>query len=367
MKPNRITVEYAGRSKHDIDQILGLNRLEYGPKDIIATRADFAWRCDENPAGPTVITVMRDPRGDIVGYIFLVPIKARIRGADRLAAMGTNLVIQSDYRNTVGYVKLIRQFERSLRENSIPLHYSFISEKFYRQLRGRGTQTACTIPLLIKPLNLRALIEDYFPGKWQRLMIRQAGRVISPFFFTKPSLHCADEIVVQTTDSFDSRFDEFWEWTKDKYSAMVIRDRAFLSWRFAPVSGRDYHILAAYRRDQMLGYMVIRCATVRGIKTGLILDLLLLDHPRQMEAGMCLISQAEAFFRTREMSLAAALMSPQVVEYRILFKSGYRCLAPAISPRPFRLAFFLHDKAQESLKSLTIGDWFITFADHESH
>jgi hypothetical protein len=367
MDSDQLTVELAGRSDHDIEQILTLNTLEYGESDIITTRADFDWRCDRNPAGPAVIPVIRNRQGDVVGFIFIETVRMRVKGENYRVAMGTNLVIQPDYRNTFGYVKLIRKFEKAIRDSGIPLHFSFISEENYRQLRARGIQTAHTIPLLIKPLNFNALIEDYFPGKLQRLIFRQAGRIISPFFSRKPILHGGNEIVVRAVESFDDGFDEFWQQTRDRYPVMVIRDRAFLSWRFAPVYGRNYYTFGAYRRDRMLGYIVIRCACLRGVKIGLILDLLVRDNPLQMEVGACLLSRTEEFFRAQEMCVAAGLMVPQAVEYRILKKSGYRPLPSAISPRPYRFAFFIHNAPQERLKSLSIGDWFITFADFESH
>jgi L-amino acid N-acyltransferase YncA len=366
--PEQITAEVAEPSDQDIDQILSLNTLEYGPKDIIATRADFEWRCDQNPAGPAAIPVIRDRRGRVVGFMFMVPMRVRIKGEDYRAAMGSNLVIQPEYRNTFGYVKLIRKFEQTLRDKDIPLHFSFISEENYQQLRASGNQTAHTIPLLIKPFNFKVFVDDYFTGKWQRLVLRQAGRLVSPVFFRKLLLHGADEIVVRTIENFDAGFDEFWRLTKDRYPVMVIRDRAFLSWRFAPVSGRTYHILAAYRRGRIMGYMVIRCATVRGVKTGLILDLLVRDdHPLKMKIGTCLMSQAEVFFRTRGMSVAAALMLPQAIEYRILRKCGYWQLPAAISPMLNRFVFFIHNGPQERLKAMTIEDWFVTLADYETH
>ena len=113
----------------------------------------------------------------------------------------------------------------------------------------------------------------------------------------------------------------------------------------------------------MLGYSVIRCANVRGVPTGLILDLLLLDSSQGEEAGVCLTAHAEAFFRSQKMSLIAALMVPGSAEYRVLRLSGCRNLAPVFSPRPFRFAFFVH---REDLKSLSVKDWFVTLADFES-
>jgi len=122
----------------------------------------------------------------------------------------------------------------------------------------------------------------------------------------------------------------------------------------------------AQYRGKIVGYTVVRCVTIRGLKTGLILDLLVVDHPKGMEAGGRLMAEAEVFFRTQEMSLTAGLMVPWAKEYRIMRRSGYRDVPLAIAPRRFLFAFFVHSASQETLNSLSTQDWFITLADYES-
>jgi hypothetical protein len=141
---------------------------------------------------------------------------------------------------------------------------------------------------------------------------------------------------------------------------MVIRDRAFLAWRFAGVSGRRYHILISQAQGQMLGYVVLRCATIRGVETGLVMDLLVTDGLLGEAAGACLMAEAEAYFRAQEMSLAAGLMVPLAAEYRVLRRAGYAHLPQALAPRAFRFAFFVHNTGERGLISLSAQDWFIT-------
>src|SRR3989442_14799549 len=107
----------------------------------------------------------------------------------------------------------------------------------------------------------------------------------------------------------------------------------------------------------MLGYSVIRCANVRGIPTGLILDLLLLDSNQGEEAGVCLTAHAEAFFRSQKLPLIAALMLPGSAEYRVLRLLRCRNLGSVFRPCPFRFGFFV---PREDFNSLSFRDWFVT-------
>jgi len=350
----------------DKADILALNRMEYGPTDILATPADFHWRYAQNPAGQAIISVVRDcDNGSAVGFIWIVPLHVRIKGQDRLAATGTNLIIHPEYR-TFGYIKLMRRFQQVFRDHDIPLHFSFVSERTYRQQRERNPQTVSTIPLLVKPLNFESLAQTYSTKRWQRFIIGWAGRLVSPFFFRPRSVAYSGEIIVQAVDQFDEGFDEFWRKVRDKYPVMVIRDRDFLSWRFAPVSGRQYHILVARSREQMLGYTVLRCLTIRGVKTGLIMDLLVTDGVLGEVVGACLMAEAETYFRAQEMSLTVGLMVPLAAEYRVLRRAGYTRIPQAFAPRTFRFAFFVHNTGDIDLVSLSAQDWFITTADYES-
>jgi GNAT superfamily N-acetyltransferase len=365
MQPSRVTVDLA--REEDTNRILELNRLEYGPDDILTTSADFAWRRDQNPAGQAIIPVIRDSHDEVVGFVWVVPLHMRIEGQDYRAATGTNLVVHPEHRNTFGYAKLIRRFEQVFEDHGIPLHFSFVSEKTYRRQRERTPRAVATIPLLVKPLDFSALAETYFKNReWLGALTGRAGSVASAFFFRRRPVGCAADITVGASGQFDNRFDEFWLTVRDKYPAMLIRDRAFLAWRFAGVSGRHYRILVARAGDQALGYVVLRTSTIRGIKTGLVMDLLVANGGSGEMGGTRLMAEAEAYFHSMGVSLAAGLMPPLAAEYRILRQAGYRPLPPVLAPRRFRFAFFVHKTGEKAVFPLSARDWFVTLADYES-
>jgi hypothetical protein len=351
----------------DVDQVIAFSEREYGSMSAGPTeptsRADFIWRRDHNPAGQATIPMIRNANGDVVGLIWLVPLRIRLRNQNYLAATGTNLLIHPDSRQGFGYVKLMRRFNQALEDNRLPLHFSFISnEKHYLRLRSENPEKAFSVPLLVKPLDFAGVTDSYFKTGWQRSIGRKVGWLASLAFSKAPFIGRNKDIRVETVEQFDERFDEFWRRIEDKRPAMVIRDRAFLAWRFAKVSGRQYHILVASLKGEMLGYAVTRCAKVRGIDTGLVLDLLLLDNALGLEGGSCLAVEAEALFRAKGMSLMASLATPRTPEFRTLRQGGCRNLG-LFAPRTFHFAFFVHDSNQKALESLNVRDWFLTFGD----
>jgi hypothetical protein len=355
----------------DIDQILALNVAEYGPTaprpstDVVGTRAEFHWRRDENPAGRAIIPVVRDEQGNVSGFIWLIPLRVRVRRQDYHAATGANLVIHAVSRGTFALAKLLRRFNRALEESRVALHFSFVTEEVQRRLRTEEHERTYTVPLLVKLLDPVSLAGSYFAREWQRAIGRRFGRVASLLFLRRPSPRGGADVRVTTMQQFDDTFDEFWHRVRDRYPAMVIRDRAFLQWRFAQIADRRYDILVAHSTDGMLGYAVIRCARVRGVMTGLILDLMVREGPRGVTAGCRLVAEAEAYFRRRRMSMMTCLIAPGTAEYKILTRSGCRNLS-LISPRRYRFAFFVHDVHRKDLQPLSRKEWFVTFADFES-
>jgi hypothetical protein len=327
--------------KQDIDHILELNTLVYGRSDVLTTREDFVWRHDKNPAGQAVIPVIRDDHGNVVGFIWMAPVRLRIIGNDYLAASGTNLVVHPQNRDVFGYAKLMRRFEQVFRDNNIPIHFSFISKDTGLQLRRQAPQTTWNIPVLLKPS-------------------------LPPFKIRKRSKANDNGLSVKTLIKFDSRFDLFWQQIKDKYPVMAVRDNAFLTWRFAEISGRHYHILVAESEDKILGYAVLRCATIKGIKTGIIMDILITDESLGAAAADSLINQAQIYFWNQGMLLSLGLMVPSSSEYGFLRKAGYVGLSELFAPRVFHFAYFIHKSTREEM-TLSAQDWFITFADYESY
>jgi hypothetical protein len=311
--------------------------------------------------------VIRDCRRDsVIGFIWIVPVRMRIHGQCRLAAIGTDLVIHPQYRNAFGYTKLIRRFQQVFKEYDIPLHFSFLSEEAYRRQREQNSQTVSTIPLVVKPLDFEGLFQTHFIKDWQRLIVARAGWLMPLLLSRQRQVASGGEVTVQAVDQFDQSFDEFWSEVRDKYPIMVERDRAFLSWRFAQVSGRRYHVLEARAGHRVLGYAVLRCSTVRGVRSGLVLDLLVSDSSLSETAGVCLLAEAEAYFRAQKVALIVGLMVPFAAEYQIFCRAGYHSLPAFLAPKSFRLGFFLHNTSDRDLISLSAQDWFITMADHES-
>jgi hypothetical protein len=281
--------------------------------------------------------------------------------------MASNLVIHPDYRKGLGYAKLMLCFKGVFKKNDIPLHYSFISEKAYQRQLVHDPRTVATIPTLIKIYDSKKVIDSYVQGHLKKNLLKLGGWIAIPLLFSKRRIPPGDTIVVKRYKDFDSRFDDFWQNIRDYHSASVIRDRSFLNWRFLPISGRDYVILGAESKDRLLGYAVLRCATVRGIEMGIVADLMVTYDRLGRDAGHSLLDEAESWFRECRMASSLALISFGSEQYRLLIRAGYIRLPEFLSPKAFRFGVNVHTSQSQDLCSLSTKDWFVTIADYESY
>jgi GNAT superfamily N-acetyltransferase len=354
----------------DEADILALNRLEYGPTHVMVSPEDFDWRYAKNPAGQTHISVMRDePSGRVVGFTWTIPLGMRLFGQSRLAALTANLLIHPDYRDSLAYIKLIRYRQQVLRQQGIPFRYNFPIETLYERTGRLEKMSSFVIPLLVRPLNMARLAQTRFTQRWRQLFFGWGGQIAAPLLFHSQARGMQQyPLKIEKLDQFDERFDDLWARVQDKYAIMVVRNRAFLTWRFAPVSGRAYHTLVASAGDELVGYIVLRCTNeIQGILTGLVADLLLEPGDRGKAAGTLLLAEAWKFFRAAKVWLAGGLAFPHTAEYQVMQRAGYRPVPQRLAPRVFRVAFNCYDKALPDTAQIKISDWFITMADYEAH
>ena len=174
-------------------------------------------------------------------------------------------------------------------------------------------------------------------------------------------------IDVSEVESSDSRLAVLWQKVRDKYPLMVVRDQDFLSWRFSKVSDREYRILLAEVEGEVAGYIVLRCATVRGVLTGLVVDFLVGEAGWCHAAGCALVEAAERQLRAMNACVVAAMMMPFSDEYKVLKNMGYVHLSPTIRRARYYLQLVVHEEGRRIGMKTPARDCFVTIADWEAY
>ena len=328
-----VTVDLAGPG--DADCILDLNRRQYDATDLLTSPSDYAWRLDNNPAGQGAVsgTSGFEPQSGGI-HLYHPPANSGQRpGLERRNRHQLNDPARLPRR------PFTHQADPAVRGRPARIrisHFTSVScpKRSTRQSKRRRPEAVATIPLLIKVLSaanaVGELLSHYVPGRLGSV----AGRCAGAMSFRRRSSPRANPGNIQVLEHFDERVDAFWGTVSDKYPAMVRRDRAYLEWRFGALAERDYRILVAETEDGISGYLVLRCATSRGIHVGLIMDLLVAGGEPGEAAAAGLLAEAERYFREQGASLIAALSPKNTGEHAATAESRMPYFAsPMLTPQ----------------------------------
>lgn len=154
---------------------------------------------------------------------------------------------------------------------------------------------------------------------------------------------------------FDSRFNALWNRVCADYPVITERCEQYLNWRFFS-SPFNYKVIAAVKKGDILGYIVMRQSESDGIRRGLIVDLL--AGANDSQAINFLLGLAADYFRSS---------GCHIIDFSIL--TSHHSYLKAVRRslflvKRFRNTFMLYHKNREDLLQLGCRqNWFITTSD----
>ncbi len=334
--------------------VVALHRRAW-PEAEIGDERFLRWQYDENPAGQALSTLARAGDGaKPIGQFGAIPLRLWVDGEERLGALGLNVVTDEAYRRQGVFSALGHAADERMAQAGATIAFAMPNEdSFPGFVRRLGYTHAGDLPFLVRPVNARRLIESrlHLPG-----LGALASLLARPIFPPLPrSANATPSITIERVEHFDVAFDDFWRRVRGRERVMVMRDMAYLEWRYRRVPLRRYEVFRAGVDGQLAGYIVLRVADVLGMRAGLVVDFLI----DRKEAGEALVSHALARFASEETDLLAALMLPHAPEYQLLRRGGFRPLPRALLPQRFRLV------ARDGPVVRDLRSWFFTMGDYD--
>lgn len=347
--------------------ILALNRDEY-PGTALCEEDYFDWLVERNPMGRSIVPVARDrATGLVVGFAMYTPMRMRRDGREVPALVGINTLVSPPYRRQGIHSHMMASAQEEGRRRHVAFFYVFPNARSLPSLIQSQHHIVARVPLMVRPLDIAALAEERIDSGPLRVAL-SAAWMVAAGTFCRPhgAARLGHGLHIVEDACFDEGYDHFWPRVKDKYGVMLVRDRAYLQWRFRDLPHRQYRVLSARSGSEVMGYIVLRDADVRGTRVGLIADLLVLPGDAGTRAGLCLVGEALRLFRDAGVPLSGGLMLPHTHEYAILRRGGLLPAPQALAPQQFHLVVkglsdgFLPDDLARA------REWFVTAADHDA-
>jgi predicted N-acetyltransferase YhbS len=354
---------YRGEDKPGI---LALNRAEYG--DVaLSQEAYFDWLRAQNPAGEAIVLVAREKEtGRPVGFCMFVPMRISWRGDERLATVGMNLLVAPAFRRQRIYCSLQDAGLKECQRRGSDFFYVFPNAKSLAGLAKWDFHIVCQVPLVVRPLDIAVLTETHIRSRLLQWVANLGWQFAAASIWRQCPSRNGTSLRISEDVELDEEYDRFWKQVKDKYDLMLIRDRTFLKWRFLDIPSRSYQVLSARQGTEIVGYIVLRQADIRGSSAGLIADLVVLDGERGTRAGLYLLGEVLGRFRRAQVPISGGIFLPHAQEYAIMRQAGHLRAPRRFAPQSFHLVVKNLSDGIPSSALVRPEGWYVSIADHDA-
>ena len=258
MVPPAREAEYRVRpaAEEEFPRLIALfNRVFRWDKDA----RTFRWKYLDNPHGRAVVWVAEAPAsGEIVGSLAFVPRRIRVGGKTFVTFLASDGMVLEEWQRKGIFVRLLGiMFERSW-EREAPFVTAFTGRRSVPGLLRTGWKTVGTILEMELPLRGRRL----FRRVLHRLPalegpLGRAGDVLLERGAAGRLLRRRPASRVVRVERFDEDLARAGEEALAAVEAAMVRDRAFLDWRYVDNPTQRHTCWGAYREGRAAGYMVM--------------------------------------------------------------------------------------------------------------
>jgi hypothetical protein len=350
----------------DPEGLLTLARRVFPGEDIGDSRF-LPWLYDRNPGG-RALEFTASSAGLVSGHIAVLPRRYKIGGGTMAGSVVVNAITHPDFRGRGIFMVLHEDAFRSPGAQRIAFSFGFANENSERGcFRHLGYRELVRLPLWILPLNLPGILASQ-PSK-RSVSWRAAARAAQPLarlwrFLRQPRRSSA--VTVERIADFGPEFDDLWRAVSNTADNILVRDRAFLNWRFVEPPTRRYDILAARSGGRLTGYLAGRITPVEGMRWGIIADLLSEKTKEGRAAAASLVAAYSRQVLKEGADIVAGLMLRHVPPALGLRRNGYIVCPPSLLPREFPalVRWYAHEPAPPGF--FDPRSWFLTLADYDA-
>jgi len=338
------------------------------PNEDVSSAGYLAWMYDRNPNGQAIEFVTKT--GSLVtGHCAAVPVRCKIGSGVHAASVAVNGMTHPDFRGRGIFFRLYGEITAQSAKSGIVLTFGFPnSNSLGSCLRHLNYREIGELPLWILPFDLSPILASQ--NATRGAIWRIAGRAGTPFLrlgqaILRPRRACA-ALKIEKAAEFGPEFEAFWDDVKAGYGNCLVRDPAYLNWRFAHHPSRDYEILAARANGRLVGYLVGRQVKIEDLIWGMIVDLLIADTAEGKAAAAALTDAYCREARASGASLAGTLIPKTSPAAKALRRLGFLVCPQRLLPRRFPILLSWNGPETAPGDIFDASAWFITLGDYDA-
>jgi hypothetical protein len=265
-----------GRGVDRLPALVDLSEAVIGPHIDVSDPRYLHWLYEGSPAGPAV-RASAYAADRMIAHYAIVPVRLRAGSSTVVAGLGVNALARRESQPRGLFAKLVTEVDRAARAAGIATTYAIPgpeSEPWFRSvLRYRK---AGELGLFVRPARLEPVLRT--ASGWKRRLAPLAIPVdllLAAAGWMWRARRRPRGGVIRAVTAFGPEFDGLWDRVSPGWGLGLVRDAAFLRWRYASPT-RAYHAAAAWIDERLVGYVVYRHKTTHhrpGAAFGSIVDL----------------------------------------------------------------------------------------------
>ena len=234
--------------------------------------ANWHWKFKgSNPAGEPIM-IYADNNGEIIGHFAAIPMKYWFDGVEVVGSHSAAMMIDTAWQNK-GLIKFVAdKLIKEIEEQKIPFTYGYPNDNAY---------------------DLHIKLLSYEDVAMQRLFYKSMQNSME-----KQSETASGNLKWQKIERFDDRVDLLWSKAKNDFKVIVIRNSAFLNWRYLDRPDVSYCAFGAFDGDILEGYCVLKIYHFENVLRGHFIDLF--TQVGNRDCGRFLVEKGLEFFNNEK-------------------------------------------------------------------
>jgi GNAT superfamily N-acetyltransferase len=289
--------------------------------------AFWRWRFKDNPDGVGIIKLLFD-RDNLIGHYSVIPRLVQIGKSEKKCAFSMTTMTHPNYQKQGIFTFLAREVYKVCKDVGYNFVYGFPNRNSYHGFVSRlGWKDTVLINKIYKLL------------KKNRVNLQK---------------NTGD---VYEISEFDDDINLFWRRVRDEYRIIVPRTKDYLNWRFVDNPDIDYKKYIFMRKNEVLGYIVLKIYNANRVKGGHIVDIL---SAKENDVVRDLLVHSYGYFLQNSINYVSCWMQKGYFYNDIFEEEGFI--------RQEEETWFGHTllaKEEDISDTNTLNDWYLTMADSD--
>jgi ribosomal protein S18 acetylase RimI-like enzyme len=332
---------------------------EVGAHNVeIYNQAYWDWQYNQLPTSKSYVYAAWDA-DRIIGYYHVPVYRCSVNGEEKLIGNIQDVAVNPTYRG-VGLFRQLAEFaNKDLDASDVDLIYTFPNDKSIRTfLKYNDFKVVSDVPTYLRPVRSASIIRSKInPLGLEKVAGWFIDAGVNLFSSNVKLKEASVEVSTAISDEVEAVFAEY----STQFSNHLIRDKAWLDWRYLKSVRGKHHLLALREAGKLTAVVVLKEDEMLGNPALLIMDFAFVNE--QKNSLLYLINQVRKQPKLTGFEFNLLFVSGIAPALASFSKIGFYKIPEKLNPRVLNLL----SRSASKLKAeplqleknwlLTLGDW----------